>query len=138
MLITSLSPPPLLHHNCYETHATPNNRHVQSKQSNESLLLDVTLCLWDSQLPADFFVAENGPSSLATALADGCEIVVPLLDQLLPMAVERGRRTYCHRPDCRYLATTTNGGAGWARRGGGDKDKDDPPLCLCAAGKVRV
>ncbi|CAB1098776.1 unnamed protein product [Ectocarpus sp. CCAP 1310/34] len=104
-------------------------------EGNESLLLDVTLCLWDSQLPADFFVAESGPSALATALARGCEIVVPFLDQLLPMAVERGRRTYCHRPDCRYLATANSGGAGWSGRGGDGKGKDDPPLCLCAAGK---
>lgn len=129
-------PAPLLHHNYYnQTHAMPTNRRVESKQGNESLLLDVTLCLWDSRLPADFYVAENGPSALATALAQGCEIAVPFLGQLLPMAVERGRRTYCHRPDCRYLATNNNnnGGAGW-----GGRDKDDPPLCSCAAGKVRV
>lgn len=62
---------------------------------------------------------------------------VPLLEQLLPMAVERGRRTYSHRQDCRYL-----GGSPWAwgrssGGGGGWRDEADlVSLCSCGAGKV--
>lgn len=64
-------------------------------------------------------------------------VPVPLLEQLLPMAVERGRRTYSHRSDCRYLGS--NGA--WGRSGGGGGGEQDEvdlvSLCSCGAGRVR-
>lgn len=103
-------------------------------QSNESLLLDVTLN-WrvksTAQRPGPFeaFLVENPPKFLYEP--------VRLLEQLLPIAVERGRRTYSHRRDCRYLGST----GAWGRSGsggGGENDEGDlVSLCSCGAGKVK-
>lgn len=98
-------------------------------QSNECLLLDVTItdCKREDVAGEDWaFGAIGGPD----------EPTVHLLEQLLPMAVERGRRTYSHKPDCRYLTSGSCGGWG---KSVGSADQDEyslMPLCRCGAGKV--
>lgn len=94
------------------------------------MLLDVTLGTWvpsiSSPSPLQLFASE--------LLQIGSENPVPFLEQLLPMAVERGRRTYSHCPDCLYLRRNGE----WSGRGDdGEQDEDGMMLlCSCGAGKV--
>lgn len=94
------------------------------------MLLDVSLGTW---VPS---ASSPGPLQrfhLEEILTFG-SVEPPFLEQLLPMAVERGRRTYSHGPDCLYLRRNGD----WSGTGGGgEQDRDGMiSLCSCGAGKV--
>ncbi len=113
----------------FPSHPIPKYVRIFRLKSNESLLLDATLGTW---VPSS-----SSPSPLQQLVSELNLTWTPeptFLEQLLPMAVERGRRTYSHCPDCLYL----RGNGDWSGRGrGGEQDRDGmSPLCSCGAGKV--
>ncbi|CAM9285124.1 unnamed protein product [Scytosiphon promiscuus] len=99
-------------------------------ESNECLLLDVTLATLDG------FSGGSCVHAFAAAHCSSSAMAHPFLDQLLPMAVERGRRTYSHGSGCSYLSRN-NKGVCWGRQDGGGEDDEIElmPLCSCGAGK---
>eukprot|EP00903_Cladosiphon_okamuranus_P010856 g10255.t2 len=107
-------------------------------ESNESLLLDVALGWFVSNPrgsgqppgPLEEFFNSNQPAIKYSPSP------MPLLEALLPMVVERGRRSYCHQQDCRYVGSSGPWGRSVGGGGGGDKNEADfVSLCSCGAGK---
>lgn len=111
--------------NSCNKHTRPPPLQQQNHQSNECLLLDVTIM-------EDGRERLTGEDWVFGTIGDPTGPTVKLLEQVLPIAVERGRRTYSHKSDCSYISS-----GGWCRSGGsGSADFVQSPLCRCGAGKV--